>query len=414
LTEAAPRVAFFPDTYQEIDGVANTSRQFEAFVLHNGLPFLTVCGGDQNSVEHDGTLTRLTFRRGPIGFPVDKKHTFDLLFWRHYRAVEEAVRKFNPDVLHITGPSDVGQLGALVAHRLRVPLAASWHTNLHEYAEQRTAALVRWLPGVLRTKLARAAGKSSLRALLRFYKIARLLFAPNQELIELLERGTGKACYPMQRGVNTTLFDPNHRDRTGDAFVLGYVGRLTSEKDVRFLANLEKALRESGMANFRFHVVGQGAEEPWLKANMHHADFLGVLKGEALARAYANMDVFVFPSRTDTYGNVVVEALASGLPAIVTDSGGPRFIVQSGETGFVAKDLQDFVSSVQRLAADPVRLQRMRTAARDYALSASWDRVFESVYARYDQYLKTAGARKSVEIAPRPFTPSPHSHPTIL
>lgn len=77
----------------------------------------------------------MTFRRGPVGVPLDK-HSFDLLFWRHYQAIEDALREFDPDIVHITDPSDVGQLAALVAYRLRVPLAASWHTNLHEYAEQ--------------------------------------------------------------------------------------------------------------------------------------------------------------------------------------------------------------------------------------------------------------------------------------
>jgi glycosyltransferase involved in cell wall biosynthesis len=104
-------------------------------------------------------------------------------------------------------------------------------------------------------------------------------------------------------------------------------------------------LTSSGLRNFCFLIVGQGAEQAWLKAQMRQAEFPGVLSGESLARAYANMDVFVFPSRTDTYGNVVLEALASGVPAIVTDSGGPRFIVRSGETGFVAKDLEDLTSA---------------------------------------------------------------------
>jgi phosphatidylinositol alpha 1,6-mannosyltransferase len=101
---------------------------------------------------------------------------------------------------------------------------------------------------------------------------------------------------------------------------------------------------------------------------MRQAEFPGVLYGESFARAYANMDVFVFPSRTDTYGNVVLEALASGVPAIVTDSGGPRFIVRSGETGFVAKDLEDFVDRVMLLASQPGLRQRMRSSARDYGL----------------------------------------------
>ena len=406
MTEYALRVAFFPDAYDEIDGVANTSRQFEAFALRRELPFLTVHGGTANEIRKIGSGVRMTRRRGRFGFPLDKKHDFDLAFWRHFRAVERAVREFDPDIIHITGPSDVGQLGVAVADRLRIPLAASWHTNVHEYAEQRSASLMGFVPRSVRQKLAAGIRKVSLLATLRYYHIAQLQFAPNQELIELIEKGTGKPCYPMHRGVDTELFEPSKRDREGDTFVIGYVGRLTVEKNIRFLAELEQGLIDAGLNNFRFLIVGQGAEEDWLKANMRSADFTGVLRGEALARAYANMDVFAFPSRTDTYGNVVLEALASGVPAVVTDSGGPRFIVRAGETGFVARNQQEFVASIQSLAAQPEQLPRMRAAARAHAMTASWDAVFEYVYASYERNLRSgATAGKKIRMRPQTILP---------
>ncbi len=400
------RVAFFPDCYHEIDGVANTARQFEAFARRRDLPFLTVHGGAANESQTTGSATRVTRRRGRFGFAVDKKHDFDLAFWRHLHAVEAAVRDFDPDILHITGPSDVGQLGVAVAQRLRIPLAASWHTNVHEYAEQRAGSLISFLPGSLKTKLSRLIRQGSLLATLRYYHIAQLLFAPNQELIEMMEKGTGKSCYPMHRGVDTELFNPKRRTRTENTFVIGYVGRLTVEKNIRFLMDLEQGLLQAGLANFRFLVVGQGAEEPWLKANLCHAEFTGVLRGEALAQAYANMDVFAFPSKTDTYGNVVLEALASGVPAVVTDCGGPRFIIRPGETGFVARDLKEFVACLQNLAVQPGQLQMMRAAARTHAMTASWDRVFESVYLAYERSLKSCSVPgKKIRMRPQTILP---------
>jgi glycosyltransferase involved in cell wall biosynthesis len=134
---------------------------------------------------------------------------------------------------------------------------------------------------------------------------------------------------------------------------------------------------------------------------MRHATFTGVLKGEALATAYANMDVFAFPSRTDTYGNVVLEALASGVPAVVTDGGGPQFIVRPEETGFIARDLGDFVSAIRNLAVSPDRLERMRVSARAQAMKASWDAVFESVYSAYERNLRNcAAAGKKMRMRP--------------
>jgi glycosyltransferase involved in cell wall biosynthesis len=212
----------------------------------------------------------------------------------------------------------------------------------------------------------------------------------------------------MERGVDVSLFAPERRDRTSSEFIVGYVGRLTVEKNIRYLAEIERALVESGFADFRLSIVGQGAEEPWLRANLKRADFAGVLKGEALARAYANMDAFVFPSRTDTFGNVVLEALACGVPAIVTDSGGPQFIVKHGETGFVAQDTGEFVSAIRELAANSEKLVAMRLSARASACRCSWDRIFEGLYAAYEQNLRSgASAWRNLPVRPRPTVATP-------
>jgi glycosyltransferase involved in cell wall biosynthesis len=188
----------------------------------------------------------------------------------------------------------------------------------------------------------------------------------------------------MTRGVDTEAFSPAYRDRdANDAdFVLGFVGRLSVEKNVALLVTVERKLREQGAGNFRFLIVGHGGEESWLRERLPRAEFTGVLRGTELARAYANMDVFVFPSHTDTFGNVVLEALASGVPAIVTPDGGPARIVRDGDTGFIRGD-QDFAAAIAGLASGAVAHKAMRERARQYALSASWDAVFESVCAQY-------------------------------
>ncbi len=392
------RIALFPDSYYEVDGVANTSRQFAVFAQRRELPMLVVHAAAQNRDFQDGSVVHLERKRKWPSFYLDKNHDFDLLFWRYFDQIKAAVREFQPDVVHITGPSDLGIMGALLAHQLGVPMAASWHTNVHEYAELRAAKLLRGLPGKWSATLGQLIRKGSFAATARFYQIARVLFAPNRELVALLEKSTGKPCSLMGRGVDTALFDGAKRGRTSGPFTLGFVGRLTVEKNVRFLVTLEKALLAAGFDDFRFLIVGQGVLEPWLRENLRKADFAGVLKGDELARAYANMDVFAFPSRTDTFGNVVLEALASGVPAVVTNEGGPKFIVRPGETGFVASDDRDFAAAVRRIAGDPTLLAQMRKAARQSALAVSWDAVFESVYTAYERTLYAAG--KPVRPAP--------------
>jgi phosphatidylinositol alpha 1,6-mannosyltransferase len=223
--------------------------------------------------------------------------------------------------------------------------------------------------------------------------LAKVLFAPNDELCRMLERTTGRPCFLMQRGVDTEWFSPMHRTREADdrTVVLGYVGRLSVEKNVALLARVERELAAMGLGGVRFLIVGHGSEEAALRRDLKEAEFAGVLRGAALARAYANMDVLVFPSHTDTFGNVVLEALASGVPAVVTPDGGPKFIVRDGETGFVTVD-DHFAEAVAELVRDRVRLEEMRLTARAYALGCSWDAVFDRVYRGYGAALNKVRA----------------------
>jgi len=382
------RVAFFPDSYHEIDGVANTSRHFEAFARLRGLPFLIVHAGPRNEIVTSGSVTRVQVPRSPMSFPLDGTHQYDLLFLRHCREVTRIVRDFDPDVVQITGPGDVGTLGAMLAHRLGVTLAASWQTNLHLYARSRASWALSGLPKAWLRPLLDWVERWSFRATARFYKIPRVLFAPNQEMVELLETTTGKPCFLMSHSVDTAEFSPEFRDRQSGVFTIGYVGRLTVEKNVRWIARLEQALLAMGHRDFRIVVVGQGAEQAWLRENMCQAEFTGMLTGKDLARAFANMDVLAFPSETDTFGLVVLEALASGVPAVVTASGGPRYTVQPGKTGYAANNFDEFVAAVARLLTDPDLRSSMGVAARQYALSTSWDPIFESMYKAYERHLR--------------------------
>jgi phosphatidylinositol alpha 1,6-mannosyltransferase len=379
----APRAAYFPDSFHEINGVAHTSREFEAFIRRRNLPFLCIRAG--NRTPHlltEGELTTLELSRGPLSFGLEKDLSFDLGFFRQLPIIARTLRSFRPDLIHITGPSDFGMIGALMANHFHLPLVASWHTNVHEYAAKRSQWFLNRLPDQTAPAAARQIEEISLYASARFYSIARVLFAPNTDLCKLLERATGRPCKLMPRGVDTEQFSPRYRDRADTDFVLGFVGRLSVEKNVALLARIREQLLEAGLTNFRFLIVGHGVEEPWLREHLPNADFPGVLRGQALSRAYANMDLFVFPSHTDTFGNVVLEALSSGVPAIVTPDGGPHYIVTEGQTGFVAKD-QDFAGAILSVLRNPQLHSQMRLASRADALTASWDRVFESVYDAY-------------------------------
>jgi phosphatidylinositol alpha 1,6-mannosyltransferase len=383
----SPRVALFPCVYHEVDGVASTSKQYESFARRRDLPLLMVHAGPRDAVMAAGSVTHAELRRSPMKIPLDRAHYFDLLFWKHYRKVESVVRDFRPDLVQITGPSDFGMLGALFAYRLKVPLAATWQTNVHQYARSRAASLVSFLPPDIAANVLDAVQRASFRAAARFYKIPRLLFAPNQELIRALEEATGKPCYLMSHAVDTQAFHPEFRNRQGGTFRIGYVGRLTAEKNVRMLARLEQALLAAGHRDFQIVVVGQGYEEKWLRENMKHAEFTGLLTGRELSQAFANLDLLAFPSETDTFGLVVLEAFASGVPAVVSGGGGPKYTVRHGQTGYVADTLDDFASFASLLMCRPDLHSAMRVAAREQAVATSWNRIFEGMYEAYERGL---------------------------
>jgi phosphatidylinositol alpha 1,6-mannosyltransferase len=383
-----PRVAYFPDSFHEVNGVAHTSRHFEAFARRRNLPFLCVRAGDRaQAILEDGNVWTLELPRGFLSFALEKDLRFDPAFLRHIPLIGEVLERFKPDLLHITGPSEVGMLGSMLAKEIGLPLAASWHTNVHEYLARRSDWFVKLLPKQSMVT-EQTIEDLTMAAAAKFYSMAQVLYAPNAELCALLERTTRRTCYLMPRGVDAELFHPAKRKRKDSDrdHVLGFVGRLSVEKNVALLAAVQEELEAKVHKSFRFLIVGHGGDEAWLRERMPRAEFSGVLRGEALSTAYANMDLLVFPSHTDTFGNVVLEAMASGVPAIVTPDGGPKTIVREGVTGRIAEDAE-FAAAVASVLGDPEKHAEMRLAARAHALTMSWDAVFEGVYAGYGSML---------------------------
>ena len=399
MNASVPRVAYFPDSFHEVNGVAHTSRHFESFARRRNLPFLCVRAGERReALSKDGNVWTLELPRGFLSFALEKDLRFDPAFLRHIPLIEEVLERFRPDLIHITGPSEVGLLGAGLSAQAGLPLAASWHTNVHEYAARRSEWFLRMLPLRQSVVTGQTIEDLAMTAAARFYAVAQVLFAPNPELCRKLEQMTGRTCFLMPRGVDAELFHPAKRARSADdrGRVLGFVGRLSVEKNIAGLVTVQDELERLGEEGFRFLIVGHGGDEGWLRERLRRADFTGVLRGEALARAYADMDVFVFPSHTDTFGNVVLEALASGVPAVVTPDGGPSTIVRDGETGRVASDAE-FPAAVAGILRDPEGHAAMRLAARRYARTAGWDSVFEGVYAAYEKILSSPRLRRGHE-----------------
>jgi glycosyltransferase involved in cell wall biosynthesis len=392
-------VALFSDSHYEANGVARTTCALDRYAADRELPLLSVHAGPDTSRTLEGSVVRLQLKRARYSaFRLEHDLQFDVLMWRHVGRVMRELETFAPDVLHFTGPGDIGLLGVYAGLRLGIPLVGSWHTNLHEYASRRLR--LAWLPERLRRTVKRVAERRVLDACTLFYRLPRAILAPNGEWQQRLHQATGLPSAIMTRGVDVDLFTPARRTRTDTLLNIGYVGRLSPEKSVRVLADIDRALQADGLADrVRFTIVGNGNEREWLEQHMPRATFTGVLRGEELSTAYANMDLLVFPSQTETVGNVVLEALASGVPVIAMAQGGPRFLGTTPESAELAADHQSMVSLVRSLVRDEPRRRTMCAVARTWAMGRSWDSIFDTVYQVYADAVTSPSSARITPVA---------------
>jgi hypothetical protein len=173
VTTAPPRVAFFTDSFHEVNGVALTSRQLDAFARRRGLPFLSVHAGPKTELTDAGTVRTLELRRGPLSIAIEQDLEVDPFLMRYRSRVKRELVRFQPDLLHITGPNDVGLLGALLAKQLRIPMTASWHTNVHEFAAWRLERRLTLLPKSWSKAASRSVEGALLNIFTKLYGAAR-------------------------------------------------------------------------------------------------------------------------------------------------------------------------------------------------------------------------------------------------
>ena len=286
------------------------------------------------------------------------------------------------DLIHVTAPGPTGIAAALVARISRVPLVCSYHTELAAYAALRSGD--------------EGLGAAARMALGAFYRAPLTVLSPSpasdRSLVDL-GVDSSRVCR-WERGVDTALYSPDRAQPDaypGDLKVL-YAGRLTREKGIDLLA--ETFLRARRVEP-RLHLLlaGGGPEEDWLRRRLgENATFLGWLEGEDLARAYASADAFLFCSQTDTYGQVVLEAAASGLPVVAVAAGGPASLVEDGRTGLLREaDPDRLAGALAQIAASPRLRGQMGAAARGAAQARSWERASEQLATGYSLALSEVG-----------------------
>jgi glycosyltransferase involved in cell wall biosynthesis len=215
-----------------------------------------------------------------------------------------------------------------------------------------------------------------------FYNRCRVVLAPSQFTRSSLQNRLTAEVKIFSRGIDTESFSPRHRQPSNGVTAL-YVGRLAVEKNLDILIETFR-----GRKNVRLMVVGDGPFRKEMEDRLENVVFTGFLTGMPLSRAFASADLFVFPSETETFGQVVLEAMASGLPVVVKDRGGQRELVEEGKSGFIAMDDWDFRQKVYTLLENPDLRKAMGGHALHSALGKSWQEVFARLLEVYEEHAR--------------------------
>lgn len=367
------RVALVTSSYNFIaDGVALTLNRLVGYLLAQGVEVLVFAPtADKPAFVHQGQVVPVPSR------PLPARPEYRLALGMPAQ-VKRQLLDFAPDIIHIAVPDLLGRAALKLAQRHNIPAVATYHTRYETYL--RHYWYLAWLEPWLK------------RYLRNFYGACREVYVPSQSTRDtLLADGLRDNLKPWPRGIDTKRFTPDKRSaawRTGlgigeDEVVVLHVSRLVREKRLDTLTNALKQVPH------RVVIVGDGPDRAFAQRELPNALFLGFRGGEGLAAAYASCDIFIFPSDSESFGNVTLEAMASGLACVCADATGSRSLVVEGETGFLvhADNADGFARAVNRLAENPMLRQRMGEVGRSRALTFGWDETLARMLGYYSAIL---------------------------
>jgi glycosyltransferase involved in cell wall biosynthesis len=308
------------------------------------------------------------------------------------RTLSRRWRQSPPDVVHIATEGPLGFSAMRLARQLKIPVSSSFHTNFHEYGKHYGYGLL----------------QNAVMAYLRaFHNRAGCTLVPSADRQELLEEAGFQRVGILGRGVDAGLFSPDKRDAGFRAswgigsgqWLVSYVGRVAEEKNVPLVIRAFRAMQQH-QPDAQLMIVGDGPVKAKLQKAHPDVLFTGMRTGEPLANAYAASDVFLFPSLTETYGNVVAEAMASGVAVLAFDYAAARALIEDQQNGRTVPfgDEAAFIRAAKALARDPAATRRLGDAARVTALGYSW----QSIIQQFESWLKHVQTTGPVPAAMQP------------
>ncbi len=365
--ELPEKIALFTDTLEEINGVAITIKRLISTARIRGVELTVITAGNHEAAAVEGV------KKFPsVGDFVLPEYPELKLNFPPILEVMDFIEREGFTRIHVSTPGTVGLLGLLIARMMDIPLAGTYHTDIPQYVRSLTND--------------EFLEKAAWSYMTWFYgQMEEVMVPSNGTREQLAARGLPtEKMKPLPRWVDTDYYSPGMRNPSFwkcrglglGRTVLLYVGRLSREKGLELLVAAFRELVDSGAA-ISLALIGDGPyrEEMETALTGYPALFTGFLSGRQLQWGYASADLFVFPSATDTFGNVVLEAQASGLPVIVSDEGGPRELMVDGETGLVfrAGNLSSLTSAISSMLDDPQRISLMGGTARRFTLDKAPD-----------------------------------------
>jgi glycosyltransferase involved in cell wall biosynthesis len=365
--------AWFTDTLEDVNGVATTIRKMTAAGAAAGKELVVVTSLSKQQI-CDIPIKNFP----PIGeFELPEYELQKLSFPPILRMLDYIQREKFTEII-ISTPGPVGLTALLAAKMLNLQTSGIYHTDFPQYirilTEDSFLESMAW------------------RYMHWFYGQFDTVFVNSEEYRQSwVKHGLDPIKLKiLPRGLDTETFHPARRDTAffekfgalnGEVRLL-YVGRISREKDLDLLADAYRRLRNEGLP-IQLFIVGHGPYSEALAKSLPEAFFTGYLSGKELATAYASSDIFVFPSTTDTFGNVILEAQACGLPVVVSDSGGPKELVEDKTTGLITKshDVEDFANAIRLLVTNAALRQRMGKSAHDNVTDRSWPTAFRRFWA---------------------------------
>lgn len=371
------RVALFTDTYvPAVNGVAKTLGRWVEYLEANNVPVKVFAPSAEpgGAEEGSGGVERV-FGIPFFLYPECRMALPNPAYLR------KALHDFRPDLIHVATPLNLGLYGNLYARKHGIPLVASYHTNFDQYA---ASYKLSWMVPMLDRYMA------------WFHEECRKVYVPSRSTKEHLRRLGIPNVELWGRGIRSDQFHPGvDRARVLTAhevdprkFVVLYVGRLAPEKSLDVLMGAFAAVPEPLQRKMQLIIAGDGPlyKELAATAELHdNVKLSGFVHGERLRELYASADVFMFPSATETFGNVVLEALACGTPVIGAAAGGVGDNLVHGRTGLLceAGNVRAFTNALVRIYQDAGLRARLSSAGRQHAHSQSWERIFAELLTSY-------------------------------